>query len=371
MFSAEQILEPVSADAPGGSDLAFSPELDAIAQARTFDDPSLDQGEWVTDLKEADWGFVVQRCATLLETRSKDLRLAVWLTEAAAKQHQLRGLAEGFRVLAGLCEDYWHTGLFPESDGDNEQRIGNLSWILARTPALLRAIPLTEGRGSAYSMVDFETARKLATNGSNGGNGSGNGYGGNGAAAPAGLKLADLEAARRNSSPQFREALAADAAACMEALRAFEQAADARLGDDSPGFSAAREALQALIHVLPPSASTNAIVPAQASEGVAMMENGHAAHAQNGDAGHGATIQLAPSGPPGTIQNRTQAVAQLRSVAQFFRRTEPHSPVSYFADKAADAAEQDLHSWLRSVVKDQASMDHIEELLGVKGRPQD
>jgi type VI secretion system protein ImpA len=57
-------------------------------------------------------------------------------------------------------------------------------------------------------------------------------------------------------------------------------------------------------------------------------------------------------------------------VAQFFRKTEPQSPVSYFADKAADAADLDLHAWLRSVVKDPASMDHIGELLGVKGRPQ-
>ncbi|KQV80585.1 type VI secretion protein [Massilia sp. Root351] len=362
MFSAEQILKPVSDAQPGGYDLAFSPELDAIAQARTFDDPSLDQGEWVTDLKEADWGFVVQRCAVLLETRSKDLRLAVWLTEAGGKKHGLRGLAEGFRVLAGLCEQYWYNGLFPEADGDNEQRIGNLSWILARTPGLLRAIPLTEGRGSAYSMVDFETARKLANNGG----------------PPAGgLKLADLEAARRNSSPQFRETLATDAAACLEALRAFEQAADARLGEDSPGFSAARDALQTLIHALPPSAVTASAQPV--SEGGTMNDADHAAHgegaanghAQNGHAAPGTPMQLAPSGPPGAIHSRSQAVAQLRTVAQFFRRTEPHSPVSYFADKAADAAEQDLHSWLRSVIKDPASMDHIEELLGVKGRPQD
>jgi type VI secretion system protein ImpA len=65
------------------------------------------------------------------------------------------------------------------------------------------------------------------------------------------------------------------------------------------------------------------------------------------------------------ISNRAQAVAQLRAVAEFFRRSEPHSPASYFADKAAAAAEQDLHTWLRSVVKDQASLAHIEELLGV------
>jgi type VI secretion system protein ImpA len=65
------------------------------------------------------------------------------------------------------------------------------------------------------------------------------------------------------------------------------------------------------------------------------------------------------------ISNRAQAVAQLRAVAEFFRRTEPHSPASYFAEKAAQAALQDLHTWLRTVVKDEASLAHIEELLGV------
>ena len=69
--------------------------------------------------------------------------------------------------------------------------------------------------------------------------------------------------------------------------------------------------------------------------------------------------------PSGPIRTRAQAIAQLRDVARFFRETEPHSPVSYFAEKAAAAGEQDLHTWLRSVVKDQASLAHIEELLGV------
>src|SRR4051812_37547154 len=129
MFSAEELLLPISATAPSGEDLAFSSELDAISLARKFDDPSLDQGEWVTELKEADWDFVAKRCAALLKEKRKDLRLAVWLAEASAKQDHLRGLAESLRLLAGLCEDYWDVGLYPEADdGDQEQRIGNLSW---------------------------------------------------------------------------------------------------------------------------------------------------------------------------------------------------------------------------------------------------
>ena len=210
MFSAEQLLSPISPSAPSGEDLSFSTDLDAIAQARRFDDPSLDQGEWVTELKEADWDFVVRRCAALLQEKSKDLRLAVWLTEAGARTIGLRGLAEGFKLLAGLCRDYWDQGLYPESDGDDhDQRIGNLSWILGRTPTLLREIPLTDGRNGAYSTVDFETARKQA-GAAGGSNSSSSNSGGNGGGNPA-AKLAEMETARRNNSAQFVEAFAADA----------------------------------------------------------------------------------------------------------------------------------------------------------------
>jgi type VI secretion system protein ImpA len=67
-------------------------------------------------------------------------------------------------------------------------------------------------------------------------------------------------------------------------------------------------------------------------------------------------------------QARAQAVAQLREVAAFFRRTEPHSPVAYLAEKAAEWADMPLHEWLTTVVKDDASLAHIRELLGVKGQ---
>ncbi|MBE3024337.1 type VI secretion system protein TssA [Janthinobacterium sp. GW458P] len=341
MFSAEQLLLPISNEQPAGMDLAFSPELDAITLARKFDDPSLDQGEWVADLKEADWDFVVRSCAGLLAGSSKDLRLAVWLTEAGAKRHHLRGMAEGLLVLAGLCEKYWDRGLFPEAeDGDQEQRIGNLSWILSRIPALLREVPVTGGPGGAFSAIDFETARRQAGMGDS-------------TRQHEGVKLSDMEAARRNNSAAFCASFAVDAQDCLEALRKLERVVDARLGNDSPAFSTAREAVEAMLRVMPANVAP-AAVPVAASGATA------AASAM------APAMPAIPSGPPGAVTTRAQAIEQLRAVAQFFRRTEPHSPVSYFADKAANAADQDLHSWLRSVVKDASSLAHIEELLGVQ-----
>ena len=107
MSTLEPLLKPISEAAPCGEDLAFSPELDAIAQARKADDPSLEQGAWVTTLKEADWKFVAKRCAALIETRSKDLQLAVWLAEANAKTDGRRGLGEALELVGALCERCW------------------------------------------------------------------------------------------------------------------------------------------------------------------------------------------------------------------------------------------------------------------------
>ena len=66
MLNIEKLLAPISEASPCGEDIAFSPEVDAISKARQADDPSLEQGAWVTSLKEADWKFVASRCAQLI-----------------------------------------------------------------------------------------------------------------------------------------------------------------------------------------------------------------------------------------------------------------------------------------------------------------
>jgi type VI secretion system protein ImpA len=281
MFNVAQLLQPVSAEQRCGQDLSFSKEVDEIARARQYDDPSLDQGEWATTLKEADWPLVAARCADMIATRSKDLRLAAWLAEALAKTRGLRGLGDGFAVLAGLCEMYW-TDLYPlVDDGDYDQRIGNLFWLLARTPPLV------------------------------------------------------LECAAE--TPQL-----SDAEYCLSSLIALERVVDTQLGADGPGFAAAKDAVQAVIGSLTPLGNVVMVADAgQATLGNAVI-------------------------PTGTgLQNRTQALQQLRLVADFFRRTEPHSPVAYLAERAASWGDMPLHVWLRSVIRDPAILAGMDELLAV------
>jgi hypothetical protein len=70
-------------------------------------------------------------------------------------------------------------------------------------------------------------------------------------------------------------------------------------------------------------------------------------------------------GGNGAITTRKEAIAQLRRVADYFRRTEPHSPVAYLADKAARWGEMPLHVWLKRVIKDDATLSQMQEMLDV------
>ena len=374
MFTIEELLAPVSDTRPCGEDLAFSHEFDAIVHARKADDPSIEQGAWVTSLKQADWKFVASSCMSLIKTRSKDLRLAVWLAEAGAKTSGFRALGDALLVTAALSERYWDA-LFPLPDEDGfEQRIGNLCWIAARAPHLVREIALTEGADSAFSINDFDSARARAPN-------EGEGL--------------DMDGARKRTSRSFYQALQDDSAHCLAAIAELERVTDARLGTDGPGFSAAKSALQDVMHLIAPFARAAGV--AQTAEVVEMAESAEMAAAAeaeksaeaaeaaeaagmvnmaisvNAAAGNAkaAPVVAAPqaeasfAGASGALQSRAQALAQLRAVAEFFRRTEPHSPVAYLAEKAANWGEQPLHVWLRGVVKDPSVLAQIEEMLGV------
>ncbi|MES3020056.1 MAG: type VI secretion system ImpA family N-terminal domain-containing protein [Pseudomonadota bacterium] len=210
MFTIEQLLAPLGRDNPCGEDIAFSPELDAIALARRTDVRA--KGA----LQEADWDFVARRCAQLIRLRSKHLKLAVWLAEAGAINTGMRGLGDGLLLVAGLCERYWDS-VFPLPDEQGcELRVGHLCWIAARTPQLLAAI--AAGANPAFG---------------------------------AGARPA-------------HETRLLDAGHCMSAIAELERVIDDRLGAAGPSLSAARRALERMMPALTAAARAQPEAPAAA-----------------------------------------------------------------------------------------------------------
>ncbi|MGF6774296.1 type VI secretion system protein ImpA [Paraburkholderia sp. GAS199] len=359
------LLAPLNETSPCGEDLLFSADFDAIQHARRFDDPSLDQGEWVTEIKEADWPFVVERTSSLLKTQTKDLRLAVWLTEALAIEEGVTGLTQGYALLAGLCERYWEqVHPLPEGD-DTEYRLGNVAWLVGRTGDLLRAMPLTSAQGNAYSTIDWDVATHVAQAVKRDPDHAND-------IARGKPSIEQIEASKRATAPAFYSTLLADLKAFEVAMLALEQELDRRAADSAPSFRQVKDAYESVFRLAERFARELGVsaeaAPPKAVHAVKPDEPERAepTFRTSPQREEPVLTTLAPSSTIAGIQSRAQAVAQLRAVATFFRTTEPHNPAAYLADKAAECADMPLHQWLSSVVKDDGSLAHIRELLGVK-----
>ncbi|MFD1559909.1 type VI secretion system protein TssA [Paraburkholderia silviterrae] len=369
------LFAPITESSPCGEDLLFSADFDAIAHARRFDDPSLDQGEWVTEIKEADWAFVAERCTALLATQTKDLRVAVWLTEALAIQDGMPGLTQGFAVLTGLVERFWdHLHPLPEGD-DVESRLGNVAWLAGRSAELLRAVPLTQS-GAPFSALDWEVAQHVAQaikrdpeNAADIARGK--------------PSVEQIDASRRATAPAFYEALLAQFKAFEVALAALDDELERRAGDAAPSFRQTRDTFETVYGLVARFARDVGVDPDAAAKALQAAHDQHDSQAVQSESDFVAqraepSFKSLPYEEPvqtptrvhgsvhGGIQSRADAVAQLRAVADYFRATEPHSPVAYLADKAAEWAGMPLHEWLATVVKDDGTLSHIREMLGVK-----
>jgi type VI secretion system protein ImpA len=354
----QQLVHPLSAShSPCGEDMIFSPEFDEIQQARRFDDPSLSQGEWVTEIKEADWEKVIRVCEDVLANKSKDLRIAAWLTEARGKTGGLAGLAEGYALLGFLCDAFWDDIHPQPEDGDLEQRVGVLDWLVNQTSRLIREVPLTNSAKGRFSTIDQESARATAKNIERN-PGMADELGRN-----ASVTQESFEAALKDTpKPHFVDGMR-DAERLKDAMKSLQMVLDLRMGPQAPAFSATFDVLEDVFRFFRRHGGDSAAAVLDVADTGMNGVTPSASAVRNETSGSAANL------PTGPVQSREQAIRQLQEIAAFFRRTEPHSPVAYLADKAAKWGAMSLHEWLRAVVKDGTSLSNMEELLGVDAQP--
>lgn len=349
----KDILEPLSEEAPCGDDLSFSSEFDRVQEARREDDPTMDYGEWQTTLKQADWNAVAHTCTQLLLQRSKDVRLSAWLAEGLIKTDGFAGLADGMEVMACLMERFG-PDLYPKADTeDQEVRVGTMRWFISRMSQLVRQVAITEGGTGCFSLHDYDSARLLQVQLQRHPDALSDGENR--------ITLEQFFAAVAQTDNQHYIDWLDDIKRCRSALQNLARASAMLYGMENPSFTLLAESLDDVSLRLQVIGQERGIVNNPAAVISTNPEN-LALNMTD------PSLQMDPSL---TIRTRTQALEQLRQVAAFFRITEPHSPVAYLADKAAQWGDMSLHSWLCSVVKDHGTLSHIEELLGMKADADD
>jgi len=153
----EDLLQPIPGSNPAGANLRYDPIYDKIKEARR-EEEDVDQGDWKRTRKVADWPQVIKLAGDALATKSKDLQIAAWLTEALLKQESLGGLRAGLELLRRMLEKFWEQ-LYPELEGgDAELRAGPLTWVGRYLDAGVRTVPLTK---AGHHMLKYKESRTV------------------------------------------------------------------------------------------------------------------------------------------------------------------------------------------------------------------
>ncbi|MBP2168779.1 type VI secretion system protein ImpA [Erwinia toletana] len=175
-MNTDTLLDPVSSDSPCGENLEYDADFMAMDQA-SQGKAEQQFGDTIIPAEPADWNKV-EKLATGLLTRTKDLRVMMALTRAWTQLKGLPGYASGLHLINQSLQNYWD-GLFPELWYDGEAdpffrinalaELGDNSSLTAavRQSALLRsaadAITLRDAAalldGSKAGVIDYPGGR--------------------------------------------------------------------------------------------------------------------------------------------------------------------------------------------------------------------
>jgi type VI secretion system protein ImpA len=349
----QRLLTALDGTSPSGENLNYSVIYDTIREARRADDASLEQGEWAVAIKQAEWPRVADLCENALLHRTKDLQLAVWHSEACTRINGFDGLTFGLRLVAGLLDRFWASAYPQIVDDDVDERAAKLEWLNVQLGDAIRLVPLTAPLHGGYTWHQYRESREVE----------------NLAlrspelrqAAIADGKLAGdiFDRSVQHSGANWYQQLSERLDASRSTLHALEECVGKRFGVAAPSLGEIRSALIDCTDVTSRLLQQTGghVEIDEATESPSDLPPSPEARSPLAT-----TPTLAAQSP----NRRGEAVQQLRAIAHYFRTYEPHSPVAPLVERAARWAEMPLEEWLQAVIKDDATLGHLKELLDIR-----
>jgi type VI secretion system protein ImpA len=309
----EVLLRPISGESPCGQNLEDTPLLASFDTFRLF-------GQ-ATPLDPApEWGEIRDNAVEALQ-KSKDLRLLAHLASAVLRTDGLPAFAETLTVAAEWLGRYWNQ-VYPLVDEDAILRRSALNCFADQMAVIdgLRRTPLVDSRQHGrFSLRDFDVAS------------------------------GQLQPAPAEVRPDEARINAAFAAMPLEDLTRMQHSAAAALAalqridslmrdGGGPGAAPSFDALSSQLGRI------DRILRVQ----LAARPNG------NVDAAEPAPVPPAGQAPAltGGIRSREEAIRALDAVAEFFRRSEPSSPIPLFLERAKRLVSKDFFEVLADIAPD-------------------
>ncbi len=248
MIDIESITAPIEGDNPAGEDLRYTGVYDAIKEARRADD-SLSRGDWEREVKASDWNEVIKLSVTALSSKTKDLQIAAWLTEALVKKQGFEGLAAGLKIINAFLRLYWEN-LYPRmEDGDLEYRVGTLEFLNDKLWTSVKDVPLTDpDRTAGFSWLKWQESRKVGFEkdilNQYGDVDEGKKRARDELIAEGKITGEEFDSGVAASSEDFYEKCSALVKACLEEFTKMDSLVDEKFGKDAPRLSELKAAIE-------------------------------------------------------------------------------------------------------------------------------
>jgi type VI secretion system protein ImpA len=356
----EALLAPISDESPAGSDVRtdFSPTSsyfrlrDARSEARAAE-RAADANPGESSAADS-WRDVRNLAVKILSEQSKDLEAAAWLTEALVRSNGLSGLAFGASLIGGLVERYWEQ-LYPMPDEDGmETRVAPVTGLNGEggdgtlSQPLLKLPLFNDANGEPVMLFQYEQSAELETI----------------ADAKrlesrikAGVLPYDTMKSTARAVPAgVYVALRRNLEAAQEAWTAMGAQFDKVAESYSPPTRRISETLDKVATIV------NRYGPPPAANAQDMPDGAEAEAAdETTEAGAGAGPAKAKR-----LATREDALASLNEIADYFRRTEPQSPLAYTIDEAIRRGRLTWPELIAELVKDDQVRTNILTSLGIK-----
>jgi len=358
----ERLLTPIPGDNPCGADLKNT-IYDDVKELRKSESSEgalgqLREGE----AREPNWRKAEEVCATEIENRSKDLQLVVWWAEARFQTEGIGTLAGALSLVKGFHERYWE-GFYPVVHQEDElddlelraARLNELDTLLQQCVMKSSIVPAVVGEPehafwewkSMLQILQTATSSKKPEEKER-------------ALAEARERREALSAAADRAKRAFYESLYWNVLGSLEAceqLRAVvESKFKGKLTEGIPRFLQLRNILKDLRIFVEDVLKRNGGLPEENKD--PQTEVSEDENSELPDSSGGRAVPLAP-------RNREDALRRLKAIAEFFQKTEPHSPISYLVQRAAKWGSMPLEELLNELVRDPTVLTAIRETLGL------
>jgi type VI secretion system protein ImpA len=232
---------------PSGADLRYDAVYEVIKEARRAEDPLTTGGS--AEPKRSDWEKVADLAVEALTTKTKDLQIAVWLTEALIRTEGFDGFLVGLRILTGYLENHWETVYPSIEEGDLEYRVGPLEFMNEKLWVAVKETPVTDPRVTdGYSLLKYEESRSVGSEkdlvSQQGNIDEGKKAKRDEMVAEGKLTPELFDAAVAKSPFAYYESLSEAVTASREQFDAFEKVVDEKFGKNAPRLAELRKAIE-------------------------------------------------------------------------------------------------------------------------------